>query len=109
MAGKGGKGSGDIVLGKLACGILLVLGLVFIVVGLTYCRGAIERPADEFRFSFVPLFVLVSIGLVLMLGGTIGWMHMEIAAHSREMLAAFNEMKDGVKGEETAKEPKKDD
>jgi len=101
MAGEGGDGrQGQAVAGQIACGILLVLGLVFIVVGLTYCRACIGGTAEDFRFTFVPLFVLVSIGLILMLGGTIGWMHIEIGDHSREMLAAINDLKTGGKAEE---------
>ena len=69
--------------GAIACWILLAVGLIFVVYGLCFCRDAIERPADEFRYSFVPLFVLVSIGLILMLGGAIGIMCMEISGHAQ--------------------------
>ncbi|NOZ21798.1 MAG: hypothetical protein GXP25_12020 [Planctomycetes bacterium] len=69
--------------GALACWILLAVGLAFVVYGLCFCRDAIERPAEEFRYSFVPLFVLVSIGLVLMLSGAIGIMCMEISGHAQ--------------------------
>ena len=69
--------------GAVACWVLLAVGLVFVVYGLCFCREAIERPADEFRYSFVPLFVLVSMGLILMLGGAIGIMCMEISGHAQ--------------------------
>ncbi|MEW6357794.1 MAG: hypothetical protein AB1696_15785 [Planctomycetota bacterium] len=69
--------------GALACWVLLAVGLVFVVGGLCFCRDAIERPPDEFRYNFVPLFVLVSIGLILMLGGAIGIMCIEISGHAQ--------------------------
>ncbi|NOZ24114.1 MAG: hypothetical protein GXP25_23810 [Planctomycetes bacterium] len=72
--------------GFVACWILIIVGLVFVIAGLTFCRSAIERSPDEFRYSFVPLFVLVSIGLILMLGGSMGMMHIEIAAHDDQVL-----------------------
>ena len=73
-------------IGFVACWILIIVGLVFVIAGLTFCRSTIERSAEEFRYSFVPLFVLVSIGLILMLGGSLGMMHIEIASHDEEVV-----------------------
>ncbi|MEW6356946.1 MAG: hypothetical protein AB1696_11500 [Planctomycetota bacterium] len=93
MAEKSGWEQRRTWVGFVACWILIIVGLVFVIAGLMFCRATIERPAEEFRYSFVPLFVLVSIGLILMLGGSIGMMHIEISSHDEEVARNLQKIK----------------
>lgn len=91
--------------GSASCWLLIVLGLIFLVFGLGYCRVAIEGTAEQFPNNFVPLFVLVSLGLTLVLGGVIGMMCMEISGHA-QVIRRLVERATGVMHMEVAERAK---
>jgi len=86
-------------LGAAACWTVLVLGFLFMLGGLGYCGAAIEEAAERFRYNFIPLFVFISTGLVLMLGGSVGLMFLEVSARLNEIRSLVQGTTSEKKGE----------